>query len=74
MQTQGKHVSGNVLHEIMREIDTNRNGQVEVEEYLQMMSCIKHGVVAHSMFADVAMQNVGQDKYGQRMERSGGGV
>lgn len=29
-------VSGEQLHEILREIDTNMNGQVELDEYLQV--------------------------------------
>lgn len=29
-------VSGEELHEILKEIDTNMNGQVELDEYLQV--------------------------------------
>lgn len=29
-------ISGEELHEILREIDTNMNGQVELDEYLQV--------------------------------------
>jgi len=32
-------VSGEELHEILKEIDTNMNGQVELDEYLQVCSC-----------------------------------
>lgn len=35
-------VSGEQLHEILREIDTNMNGQVELDEYLQVGNWIKH--------------------------------
>ncbi|XP_050068876.1 glycerol-3-phosphate dehydrogenase, mitochondrial [Anopheles maculipalpis] len=49
-------VSGEELHDILKEIDTNMNGQVELEEYLQMMSAIKSGFVSHSRFAAVAEQ------------------
>lgn len=31
-----QEVSGEELHEILREIDTNMNGQVELDEYLQV--------------------------------------
>ena len=31
-----KDVPGEELHEILREIDTNMNGQVELDEYLQV--------------------------------------
>ena len=36
LESQGKHVSGRKLREIITEIDTNQNGQVEIEEYLQV--------------------------------------
>lgn len=49
-----ENVSGEQLHEILREIDTNMNGQVEIDEYLQMMSAIKTGNVAYSRFARMA--------------------
>lgn len=37
LQSDGEaDVSGEQLHEILREIDTNMNGQVELDEYLQV--------------------------------------
>ena len=38
------------LHDssILREIDTNNNGKVELEEYLAVMCAIKTGAVSHS--------------------------
>lgn len=37
MQAFGEaDVAGEELHEILREIDTNMNGQVELDEYLQV--------------------------------------
>jgi Ca2+-binding EF-hand superfamily protein len=36
LQHTGEEVSGEELHEILREIDTNMNGQVELDEYLQV--------------------------------------
>jgi len=56
------------------EIDSNHNGQVEVEEYLQMMSAIKSGAVSHSRFAKMVEKDFKATKYGEHMERSGGGV
>ncbi|CAB3250504.1 unnamed protein product [Arctia plantaginis] len=47
-QNYGEEVTGEQLHEILKEIDTNMNGQVELDEYLQMMSAIKSGHVAYS--------------------------
>jgi hypothetical protein len=35
-QNQGVEVSGEEIHELLNELDTNHNGQVEVEEYLQV--------------------------------------
>ncbi|XP_067007587.2 glycerol-3-phosphate dehydrogenase, mitochondrial [Anabrus simplex] len=75
----GEHVSGEQLHEILREIDTNMNGQVELDEYLQMMSAIKSGHVAYSRFARIAEL---EEEHHERellkkqisVERSGGGL
>jgi hypothetical protein len=58
---------------ILSEIDTNNNGQVELEEYLQVMCAIKNGTVSHSRFAHMA-EAAGARPYGQKMERSGGGL
>lgn len=35
-QNAGENVTGDELHEILKEIDTNMNGQVELDEYLQV--------------------------------------
>ncbi|KAF2881657.1 hypothetical protein ILUMI_24514 [Ignelater luminosus] len=74
-----KDVSKEELHEILREIDTNMNGQVELDEYLQMMSAIKSGHVAYSRFAKMAEME--EEKHEREMlkkhisvERSGGGL
>lgn len=40
-QNAGEEVSGAELHEILREIDTNMNGQVELDEYLQVYSFLR---------------------------------
>jgi len=87
-KNQGTEVSGQEIHELLNELDANHNGQVEVEEYLQMMSAIKSGTVSHSRFAKIAEGEYKRNflrrghllnaeppqKYGDRMERSGGGV
>jgi len=72
LKKQGEVISGELIHELLNEIDTNRNGQVELDEYLQMMSAIKSGAVSHSRFAKMAEMDY--KKYGEKMERSGGGV
>jgi len=74
LKSQGEVVTGEQIHELLNELDTNHNGQVEVEEYLQMMSAIKSGTVSHSRFAKMAEMDYKAKKYGEHMERSGGGV
>ncbi|XP_001599125.1 glycerol-3-phosphate dehydrogenase, mitochondrial isoform X1 [Nasonia vitripennis] len=74
-----KDVPGEELHEILKEIDTNMNGQVELDEYLQMMSAIKSGHVAYSRFARMAeMEEAQHEKESLKkkisVERSGGGL
>ncbi|KAH9642780.1 hypothetical protein HF086_010433 [Spodoptera exigua] len=78
-QNYGEEVTGEQLHEILKEIDTNMNGQVELDEYLQMMSAIKSGHVAYSRFARMAEME--EEHHEQEMlkkqisvERSGGGL
>lgn len=74
-----ENVSGEQLHEILREIDTNMNGQVELDEYLQMMSAIKTGNVAYSRFARMAeleeqKHEADNLKVKITVDRSGGGL
>lgn len=74
-----KEVPGEELHEILKEIDTNMNGQVELDEYLQMMSAIKSGHVTYSRFARMAEleeQKHEREKLKKQIsvERSGGGL
>jgi hypothetical protein len=38
------------------------------------MSAIKSGVVSNSRFAQIAEEADNSTKYGQKMERSGGGI
>ncbi|KAG8223168.1 hypothetical protein J437_LFUL000334 [Ladona fulva] len=79
LQRFGEKVTGEQLHEILRELDTNMNGQVELDEYLQMMSAIKSGHLSHSRFARMAeMEEEHVEKERLRgkisVERSGGGL
>ncbi|XP_066143911.1 glycerol-3-phosphate dehydrogenase, mitochondrial isoform X1 [Euwallacea fornicatus] len=74
-----REVPGETLHEILKEIDTNMNGQVELDEYLQMMSAIKSGHVTYSRFARMAEleeQKHEKDILKKKIsvERSGGGL
>ena len=36
MQNYNENIKGEDLHAILDEIDTNQNGQVELDEYLQV--------------------------------------
>ncbi|XP_039765040.1 glycerol-3-phosphate dehydrogenase, mitochondrial isoform X1 [Pararge aegeria] len=79
LKNYGEDVTGEQLHEILREIDTNMNGQVELDEYLQMMSAIKSGHVAYSRFARMAEMEEQHHEQEQlkksiSVERSGGGL
>ncbi|XP_032493415.1 glycerol-3-phosphate dehydrogenase, mitochondrial isoform X4 [Phocoena sinus] len=41
----------NTLHEILNEVDLNKNGQVELNEFLQLMSAVQKGRVSGSRLA-----------------------
>jgi glycerol-3-phosphate dehydrogenase len=36
VQRQGENISGAMMHEILREVDVNSNGLVELDEFLQV--------------------------------------
>ncbi|XP_059484896.1 glycerol-3-phosphate dehydrogenase, mitochondrial-like [Neocloeon triangulifer] len=79
LKRTGEEVSGEQLHEILREIDTNMNGQVELDEYLQMMSAIKSGAVTYSRFATIAEieeEHLERERLKKNItvDRSGGGL
>jgi hypothetical protein len=50
LQNSGEDVSGEELHEILREIDTNMNGQVELDEYLQVRSASLQQLHSYCLF------------------------
>ncbi|XP_069838823.1 glycerol-3-phosphate dehydrogenase, mitochondrial [Dendropsophus ebraccatus] len=64
------------LHEILNEVDLNKNGQVELNEFLQLMSAIQKGFVSSSRLA-ILMKSA-EENMDQReaipVDRSGGGV
>uniref|UniRef100_A0A4D5R8V8 Glycerol-3-phosphate dehydrogenase n=1 Tax=Scolopendra viridis TaxID=118503 RepID=A0A4D5R8V8_SCOVI len=70
----GEMVTEQELHEILREVDISRNGQVELGEYLQMMSARKSGAISHSRFALTADREFEDTKKKYSVERSGGGL
>ncbi|XP_048835705.1 glycerol-3-phosphate dehydrogenase, mitochondrial-like isoform X1 [Brienomyrus brachyistius] len=69
-------IDENMLHEILNEVDLNKNGQVELNEFLQLMSAVKKGTVSDSRLA-VLMKTV-EESLEERgpvtVDRSGGGV
>lgn len=70
------HIDENALHEILNEVDLNKNGQVEIDEFLQLMSAVKKGQVSDSRLA-ILLKTAEEtlDKRGPvTVDRSGGGV
>ncbi|XP_063285691.1 glycerol-3-phosphate dehydrogenase, mitochondrial isoform X2 [Pelobates fuscus] len=69
-------VDSNNLHEILNEVDLNKNGQVELNEFLQLMSAIQKGFVSSSRLA--MLMKSAEENMDQRdpisVDRSGGGV
>uniref|UniRef100_A0A8C9WIN5 Glycerol-3-phosphate dehydrogenase, mitochondrial n=1 Tax=Scleropages formosus TaxID=113540 RepID=A0A8C9WIN5_SCLFO len=69
-------IDENTLHEILNEVDLNKNGQVELNEFLQLMSAVQKGQVSDSRLA-ILMKTV-EESLEQRepvsVDRSGGGV
>ncbi|NXK39538.1 GPDM protein, partial [Piprites chloris] len=66
----------NTLHEILNEVDLNKNGQVELNEFLQLMSAIQKGHVSGSRLA-VLMKSAEENlrrRAAIPVDRSGGGV
>lgn len=57
------------LHVLLTEVDTNKNGLIELDEFLQLMSALKTGAVGQSRFSKAQTK---KDKI--NTVRSGGGV
>ncbi|KZS19393.1 glycerol-3-phosphate dehydrogenase, mitochondrial isoform X2 [Daphnia magna] len=80
LKRQGEIISGTQMHEILREVDVNSNGVVELDEFLQLMACIKSGRVTNSRFdqlAQEAQKNAEEEEAKRKaipVDRSGGGV
>lgn len=69
----GQPISEDQLHDILNEVDTNRNGQIDLGEYLQFMSALKTGTISYSRFA-TAIHDTDQHKKQIAVDRSGGGL
>ncbi|XP_021351671.1 glycerol-3-phosphate dehydrogenase, mitochondrial-like isoform X2 [Mizuhopecten yessoensis] len=77
----GERVTEDQLHDILNEVDLNKNAQVDLGEFLQLvksksssrlMSALKSGHVANSRFGQVTQMMPDREKI--TVERSGGGV
>ncbi|NXA07312.1 GPDM protein, partial [Sapayoa aenigma] len=69
-------IAENTLHEILNEVDLNKNGQVELNEFLKLMSAIQKGHVSGSRLATLmksAEENL-RRRAAIPVDRSGGGV
>ncbi|KAK3595397.1 hypothetical protein CHS0354_008830 [Potamilus streckersoni] len=69
----GERVSEDQLHDILSEVDLNKNAQVDLGEFLQLMSALKSGTMTNSRFARAAEMNEELQKQ-ISVERSGGGL
>ncbi|KAM8871458.1 glycerol-3-phosphate dehydrogenase, mitochondrial isoform 1-T2 [Synchiropus picturatus] len=70
------HIDENSLHEILNEVDLNKNGQVEIDEFLQLMSAVKKGQVSDSRLAILmkSAEETLENRGPVTVDRSGGGV
>ncbi|XP_026874269.2 glycerol-3-phosphate dehydrogenase, mitochondrial isoform X1 [Electrophorus electricus] len=69
-------IDENALHEILNEVDLNKNGQVELDEFLQLMSAVQRGQISDSRLA-ILMKTAEEGLDSRRpvsVDRSGGGV
>ncbi|NXJ77991.1 GPDM protein, partial [Trogon melanurus] len=69
-------IAENTLHDILSEVDLNKNGQVELNEFLQLMSAIQKGHVSGSRLA-VLMKTAEENLHRRAVipvDRSGGGL
>ncbi|NWU99680.1 GPDM protein, partial [Upupa epops] len=69
-------IAENTLHDILNEVDLNKNGQVELNEFLQLMSAIQKGHISGSRLA--VLMKTAEENLHQRLvipvDRSGGGL
>ncbi|CAH1249133.1 GPD2 [Branchiostoma lanceolatum] len=75
IQNLGIDVSDDQLHDMLEEVDTNRNGQVELDEFLQLMNAAHLGYVTLSRLDRImALTDNMVEKKAIPTHRSGGGV
>ncbi|XP_076253715.1 glycerophosphate oxidase 1 isoform X2 [Rhynchophorus ferrugineus] len=79
LKSLGMKLSDEEIHNLLSDINVTFNGQLEMADYLQMMSAIKSGHVTYSRFARMAELEEQQHekellKKKISVERSGGGL
>ncbi|CAH1961954.1 unnamed protein product [Acanthoscelides obtectus] len=79
LKSLGMKLTDGEIHNLLSDINATYNGQLELADYLQMMSAIKSGHVTYSRFARMA--ELEEQKHEKEMlkkkisvERSGGGL
>ncbi|XP_067843540.1 glycerol-3-phosphate dehydrogenase, mitochondrial isoform X2 [Heptranchias perlo] len=76
LESIGYEVDENTLHEMLFEVDINKNGQVELNEFLQLMSAVQKGSVSGSRLA-ILMKTAEENLIREDpipVHRSGGGL
>ena len=56
LKNMGEEVTDEQLHDLIESIDLNRNGAIELDEYLQLMSALKTGELANTPIATIYQQ------------------
>jgi len=74
LKSRGVILSHEDVSALLATVSVETHGSLDLPEFLQMMSAIKSGTVSHSRFAKMAEMDYKAKKYGEHMERSGGGV
>ncbi|KFP06601.1 hypothetical protein N300_11994 [Calypte anna] len=76
LESISMQIAENTLHDILSEVDLNKNGQVELNEFLQLMSAIQKGHVSGSRLA--VLMKTAEESLRRRgvipVDRSGGGL
>ena len=62
------------MHNVLDEVDTNRNGKIELGEFLQFMSAVKAAKVTNNALIAAAGLDDQKSNHAFGPERSGGGV
>lgn len=72
LKKQGENITDENLRNILNEVDLNKNGQVELGEYLELMSAIRTGAITQSRLARAV--DLQYDQSVLTVDRSGGGL